>query len=316
MNKSLISIIIPVYNVEKYLDRCISSVLDQTYQNLQIILVDDGSTDNCSELCEKYKILDARVRVIHKSNSGAADARNMGLQIADGEYIGFVDADDYIAKDMYECLYETLKKSECDIACCGRVNRFEDNVKLKPQVDYVKKHVTILNNKEAMKALILFDGIDFSPCDKLFSIRVLKNIGFPSGRSCEDIPVIYKAFKQSNRIVHIGGAKYNYCHRKNSSSGKAFYPQRMDYFYFIRDVYADIMVNYPLLRKEAEVMMYRALIFMWSDIRRINKTSGKYISLEKKMKKLILRSLLRYILNPYISRNEYMKVIKELVVYK
>ena len=121
MNKSLISIIIPVYNVEKYLDRCISSVLDQTYQNLQIILVDDGSTDNCSELCEKYKILDARVRVIHKSNGGAADARNMGLQIADGEYIGFVDADDYIAKDMYECLYETLKKVNVILPVVGEL---------------------------------------------------------------------------------------------------------------------------------------------------------------------------------------------------
>lgn len=313
MEEALISIIIPVYNVEKYLDRCISSVLNQTYQNLQIILVDDGSTDGSSDICDKYKAMDTGISVIHKKNGGAADARNRGLQIAEGEYVGFVDADDYIARDMYECLYEELKRRGCDIACCGRVNRYDKKAKLKSWVDYTKKQATYLNNEEAMRALLLYDDIDFSPCDKLFSFNVLKNICFPVGRSSEDIPVIYEAFKRSNGVVHIGAAKYNYCHRKGSSTGRGFYPRRMDYFYFIRDIYRDVIMNYSILSKEAEVMLQRALIVMWNDIKEANKISGSYILLEKRMKKLMIRSLPRYILNPYVSRNEYIKVLKGVV---
>ncbi len=313
MNKGLLSIIIPIYNVEKYLERCINSVLDQTYQNLQIILVDDGSTDGSRDICDKYKILDARIRVIHKSNGGAADARNKGLQIAEGEYIGFVDADDYVALDMYERLYDALEERGCDIACCGRINRFDKSVKSRLRIDYTKKCVTLLTNKKAMKTLFLYDGIDFSPCDKLFRVKVLKGLQFPTGRSSEDIPVIYEAFKRANSVVHIGSAKYNYCHRKDSSSGRRFYRQRMDYFYFIRDIYRDATIYYPMLNKEAEVMLQRAIIFMWNDIRDSNKISGEYILLEKKMKKLMLRLLPRYILNPYVSRNEYVKILKELV---
>lgn len=310
MEAALISIIIPVYNVERYLDRCISSVLNQTYQNLQIILVDDGSTDGSGDICDKYKTMDTRISVIHKNNGGAADARNSGLQIAEGEYVGFVDADDYIARDMYECLYEELLKSGCDISCCGRINHFEKNYRLKPKKDFTKEESTYLNNMQAIHALLLYDGIDFSPCDKLFRTKVLNGIRFPKGRTSEDLPVIYAAFKRANAVVHIGAAKYNYCHRKESSSGRMFYPRRMDHFYFIRDIYKDVIINYPRLRNEAEALLLRTMVFMWSDINEENKISKKYILLEKKMRKLVSRSLLRFFFNPYISKEECARAVK------
>ena len=117
----LISVIVPVYKVEKYLNQCIESVLAQTYQNLEIILVDDGSPDRSGEICEEYAKKDTRIRVLHKSNGGLSTARNTGLQIISGAYIAFLDSDDYLAPDMYETLYRELIENDADIAVCGFV---------------------------------------------------------------------------------------------------------------------------------------------------------------------------------------------------
>lgn len=114
----LISVIIPVYKVEKYIVKCVESILAQTYRNLEIILVDDGSPDNCPGICDEFAALDTRVRVIHKDNSGVSDARNIGLNVAKGEYIGFIDSDDWIAPNMYETLLASIIKYDADIAVC------------------------------------------------------------------------------------------------------------------------------------------------------------------------------------------------------
>ena len=115
----LISIIVPIYNVEDYLKRCIDSILGQTYKNLEVILVDDGSPDKCGKICEEYKLIDSRIKVIHKKNGGLSSARNNGLDIATGDFIGFVDSDDYIERNMYESLIEALNNNNADIATCG-----------------------------------------------------------------------------------------------------------------------------------------------------------------------------------------------------
>ena len=119
MNEDLISIIVPVYNVEKYLHRCVSSILQQTYSKFEVILVDDGSKDASGRICDVFASKDERVRVIHKENGGLSSARNAGLDIANGKYIGFVDSDDYIENDMYEIMYNALIKNNVDIACVG-----------------------------------------------------------------------------------------------------------------------------------------------------------------------------------------------------
>ena len=125
-NIDLISIIIPVYNVEQYLSRCIDSVINQTYKNLEIILIDDGSTDDSGEICDEYALKDNRIKVMHKQNGGVSSARNEGLDISKGNYIGFIDSDDFIEKDMYEFLYDLLTKNNCDISCCNKFI-FKDN---------------------------------------------------------------------------------------------------------------------------------------------------------------------------------------------
>ena len=116
---AIISVIVPVYNVEEYLERCVDSILRQTYTNLEVILVDDGSTDNCPQICEQYASFDKRVRVIHQSNGGLFAARNAGIDAAKGEYLSFIDSDDFISEDMYTSLYGNLKKYDADIAACG-----------------------------------------------------------------------------------------------------------------------------------------------------------------------------------------------------
>ena len=116
---SLISVIVPIYNVEDYLCRCVDSILTQTYKNIEVILVNDGSTDNCGKICDEYALKDKRVKVIHKKNGGIADARNAGLDICCGDYIGFVDSDDYIAEDIYEVLYDFARTNILDVAICA-----------------------------------------------------------------------------------------------------------------------------------------------------------------------------------------------------
>ena len=151
MNLPKISVIIPVYKVEEYISRCIKSVVDQTYSNLEIILVDDGSPDNCPAICDKWAEKDSRIKVIHKKNGGLSDARNAGMQIASGEFIGFVDSDDWISKEMYQLLYENMKENESDISACGVKLVWEDGAESR---SLTSAGIQILNTQEAMEAII------------------------------------------------------------------------------------------------------------------------------------------------------------------
>lgn len=142
----LISIIIPVYNVEKYIGKCIDSLIKQKYDNLEIILIDDGSSDNSGEICDKYAKKDKRIKVIHKKNSGQADSRNIGISKASGKYIGFVDSDDYIDKDYYNRLYKTLVKNNADVVTCKYQNVYNDDYRKEEIGNNIRE--TILDNQE------------------------------------------------------------------------------------------------------------------------------------------------------------------------
>lgn len=212
MDESMISVIIPVYKAEAYLDECIQSVVDQTYSNLDIILVDDGSPDRCPQICDAWAEKDARIRVIHKPNGGAASARNAGLNIADGEYIGFVDSDDIIAANMYECLLHALELCSVGIADCGICHISEDGEPLDNGCKYPNKE---LNVEQALDAFFTMQ-IDTSFCCKLFDRSVLTNCRFLEGESNEEFPLIVPCVVAANGIVHLGDAKYFYRRRSGS----------------------------------------------------------------------------------------------------
>ena len=148
-NKHLISIIVPVYNVEKYIDKCIKSILEQTYKNLQIILIDDGSQDKSGQICDEYELQDNRIEVIHKKNGGLSDARNLGIKKARGEYIGFVDSDDYISKNMYEDMYKIIQEKDSDVCICNVYNVIDGKEILKNEDNGLKEY----NKIEILKVI-------------------------------------------------------------------------------------------------------------------------------------------------------------------
>ncbi len=170
----IISVIVPVYNVEEYIHRCIDSILAQTFKEFELILVDDGSPDQSGKICDEYALIDSRIKVIHKKNGGLSDARNAGLEVAQGEYIGFVDSDDFIESDMYEKLLEACKENSSQIAMCGRYNVLGEE--LHPLFSF-EGHM-IWESREAIGNLLTWNNIDSSACDKLF-MRISAVSGHP-----------------------------------------------------------------------------------------------------------------------------------------
>lgn len=218
-DNELISVIIPVYNVEKYLEKCVDSVKKQTYDNIEIILVDDGSTDKSGEICDIIANGDNRVKVIHKKNGGLSDARNAGIKIANGELIGFVDSDDYICQDMYMDLYLILKKDDSDISIC-------DFVKIKENDDnkeYCVKNKNInfykYNKIEALNELLKNEKITNHAWNKLYKKSLFDNIKYPVGKNMEDMATTYLLFEKANRISYIEKTEYFYLERANSILG-------------------------------------------------------------------------------------------------
>jgi len=207
-----ISIIVPVYNVEKYLKECIESILSQTYKNIEIILIDDGSTDNSGKICDEYLKKDSRVKVIHKENGGLSDARNTGIEIASGKYIGFVDSDDYIAKDMYDFLYQNIKRKNAEISGCNRFLVYENKIEI-----YGKKECyEVMDSQRAIQMLCTIGYIGASAYTKLYEAKLFKDIRYPKGKINEDMYTTYKLFDKANRIVYDATPKYYYRQRSGS----------------------------------------------------------------------------------------------------
>lgn len=248
----LISIIVPIYNVEKYLQKCIQSIINQTYKNIEIILVDDGSKDNSGKICDEFKQIDNRIKVIHKENGGLSDARNAGLKIAKGEYIGFVDSDDYIAQDMFETLYKLAKENNADISIVSFYEIY--NGKVIGVRDF--KSLEEMDKIEAMKELLIDTKIQSYAWNKLFKKELFENIEFPTNKNFEDIATTLLLFEKANKVMLLEDPKYYYVRRDNSIIGTRNYKTYKDYLDVIYDKY--IYLN----GKYAELDLYNAYNFI------------------------------------------------------
>jgi glycosyltransferase involved in cell wall biosynthesis len=226
-DKPLISVIIPVYNVSDYIQECVNSVIHQTYKYLEIILVDDGSSDNSGELCDQLKETDNRITVIHKKNGGLSSARNAGIDIATGQYLGFVDSDDWIDTSMYEKLMNNILVTGKDIACCGRFVVSENG---KNEELYVDTPGVCFSNKEALGNIFELTSIDVAAWDKLYSKKLFSNIRYPEGEINEDAAIIVQLLKNSNGVVHAGQPLYYYRQRWGSIT-KSGYSKKLDVIY-------------------------------------------------------------------------------------
>lgn len=209
MNKSdLISVIVPVYNMEQYLERCINSIKKQSYSNLEIILVDDGSTDHSADMCDTYAQEDQRIKVIHKVNGGLSEARNAGLAIATGTYIGYVDSDDWIEPQMYQKMYEACIENEAQVAVCRYAKVYSD------ETIRGGNHKTTVFERDSILKVYLSDNSDYivynSVWSKLFAREIIVGEIFPVGKNSEDIMYTTRAFCKVTKAVYVDECLYNY----------------------------------------------------------------------------------------------------------
>ena len=211
----LISVIIPVYNVYKYLDKCMETVINQTYHNLDIIMIDDGSIDGSGELCDEYAKRDERIRVIHQANKGISGVRNTALNVLKGDYVCFVDSDDYTTPDMIEKLFSAVVTYESDIAICGFYTQRGDNIIIE---DPVADEVLLFNCEDALDELIEDRIIHNYLWDKIFKKSMFDGIRFPLGRAYEDMAIMYKLFANADKICKIPDCLYYYQKRSGSIS--------------------------------------------------------------------------------------------------
>ena len=213
MNKELISVIVPVFNVEKYLERCVETIVNQTYKNLEIILVNDGSTDNSGELCDELAKKDNRIKVVHKENGGLSDARNTGERESTGEYIIFIDSDDYIHHEMLNTLYTQIVEKNADVSICGVMNVYSNSET--PQCSDI--NMDFVCDKEGfLKEYLIGEKIPGSICNKLLKKSIANKLEFPVGKIYEDAFYHYDLINHADKYVVSTKPYYYYFHRGDS----------------------------------------------------------------------------------------------------
>lgn len=283
----VISVIVPVYRVEKFLDDCVRSIVGQTYQKLQIILVDDGSPDRCGEMCEQWAKKDKRIQVVHKKNGGLSDARNAGLAVAVGEYIAFVDSDDWIDPHMYEIMLQALVKEKADLAACGIVDTFSDR-------EIVHSTLYSVGGSEKFLYMIYHDTtFPVAAWNKLYRRTCWEDFEFPKGKICEDAFTTYLLVDRAEKIVQIPEALYHYRIRESSIMTTAFRTERMDEEEAWRCNYLYMKENHPDLAKAAYDFYLQKVKILFCMI-----PAEKYSEFSKEYEYLynILKNNLTYIL--------------------
>ena len=271
--EKLVSVIVAVYNIEEYLPRCVDSILAQTYRNLEIILVDDGSKDQSGNICDSYAEKDRRIKVIHKKNGGLSDARNAGMNAATGEYIGFVDGDDWIEPDMYRAMYFACEKEKAQAAVCRYKQITKSGI-----IDGSAGNSVSLSRDEALEIYVCGDErylIYKSVWSKLFARDLVEDMRFPVGKNSEDIMFTTRAFCRMERLVYLDEAYYNYVLDREGSimNEKAGERRLKDEIPFWQEQIAYFReAGMPDLSDKAAYHFYRRLLFYYIDFMENKKT--------------------------------------------
>lgn len=251
--EDLISVVVPIYNVENYLRKCIDSILHQSYKKLEIILCNDGSTDSCPQICNEYAKIDDRIKVIHKRNGGLSDARNTGIEEATGKYIIFIDSDDFIHKDMISYLYNSLMKNQTDMACCQRQEVDESGHTLQNGNGHLYKTFIVDGNEKCMREFLKNPQMDTVAWGKIYKTSMFKAVRYPVGRYHEDVFTTYKIVAQCKRIF-VGSKKYYYYRIRTASiMTSAFNIKHLDSIKGNEERAIFIKHRYPKLKRIANV---------------------------------------------------------------
>lgn len=238
--------------MEDYLTRCVDSIVNQTYKNLEIILVDDGSPDNCGAICDELEKADERIKVVHKENGGLSDARNAGMDISTGDYIGFVDSDDYVDEDMFEILVNALEEHDADISCCRYTRVWDDGKVEKVGED---DRVCVYEGHDGLKEYLYARRVDPFACAKLYKASLIGNNNYPEsnvrfikGILGEDNPFNIQLLKYTKKLVVVGKSKYNYLQaREGAITNSSVSQKKIDSVLFWDSVSKDCKENYPEL---------------------------------------------------------------------
>lgn len=299
--RPLLSIIVPIYNIEEYLPRCVHSIMAQTYRNLEILLVDDGSTDKTGALCDALAAEDERIRVFHKENGGSSSARNLAITEAKGEYLGFVDSDDYISPDMYERLYNGIVQYGAKAAQIGR-DEIDSQGNLLPDICEPPKEPVCISDEDFLRELLMHRG-DCSFCTKLIHRDLFVGRGFPEGKLNEDFYLLVHMLPEIGNLVSLPGQTYHVFYRIGSNSRKA------DKETFAR-VFADCVDNadmvseivekyFPVLKKVAlRFGVFQRLEYLLHiPISQMRRDNGQYRDIVRWMR----QNWGRGITNPYLT---------------
>lgn len=278
---SVISIIVPVYNVEKYLDKCVRSILAQTFKDFELILVDDGSTDNSGKMCDEYLKSDKRIKVIHKENGGLSSARNAGIKISAGELIGFIDSDDYIDSDMYELLYNNMMRENADMSICGKYDCYKGK-----GLKINKACYKVLDTEEALYSICEDELISPSACNKLYKRELFENISYPEKKAYEDAFVIVDLLLNCKKIVFTSEQKYYYNHREDSITTYSSASNCFDIIEAWQKNYDLINLNYPDMSSAAIRRVYLSNFCALDRLMR-SRDEQMYIEQEEKIIKFL-----------------------------
>lgn len=300
MKGTLVSVIVPVYNVLPYLRKCIDSILAQTYSNLEIILVDDGSTDGSGAVCDEYAEVDLRIKVLHKENGGLSSARNSGLDVATGDWISFVDSDDYIEKTMIQTLFESCCNNNIPLAVTG-IRAF-DNETGQTVSTYIPEAEKIVTSSELIELMMRPDGAMFSVCNKMYRRELWYKYRFPVGRNWEDVAINYKVVDEAQKAVLVKGMQYCYRQRKGSIVHSSI-DMYSDFEKSTKESIDWISSVHPELNDPANAYYIRALLFLLSESAK--SSNVEYYNI---IRLKFLSCMNQNIVKKYLNKKEKIKV--------
>lgn len=298
----LISVILPIYNVSQYLKRCIDSVMAQTYKNIEIILVDDGSTDDSGMICDEYAKLDSRIKVVHKKNGGLSSARNAGIDVAKGEYLTFIDSDDYVDEDYVEFLYKLICEYNVKMSIASHTVVYENGTVLKKETGERQ----CLDAHKVLERILYDEDIDLSAWAKMYHKSLFETIRFPVGRLFEDAATTYQFVYASEKVAIGSESKLYYMIRNNSISNIGFSRKKIDLITSTKEMSDFCIEKYPDLKKAG---LRRLTYAYMSTLSQLANSQVKDIEVQKDLMKFIRKNGMSVLLDPRSKNRDRLGIV-------